>query len=66
MVLHDLLTNQKQHISTPTTMHMAIKPGRVVIYSEGHLPITSHGPSSRWSCEVTYQVKYVKSQLALD
>ena len=36
----------------------------MVTYLEGLPPIDSHDPLNMWSCEVTWQVKYIISQLA--
>ena len=40
-------------------MPMVTKLARVVKYLEELPPINSHDPSRRWSCEITWQMKYI-------
>ena len=55
----------KPEISS-TRILMATKPDMVITYPEGFPPITSLDPLTSWSCEVTWQIKYFVSPLALD
>ena len=45
---------------------MVTKLVKVVTYSEELALIDLHDPSMRWSCEVTWQIKYIISSLAED
>ena len=45
----------------PTTMSMATKLGRVVIYYEGLSPITAHDPLITWLCKITWETKPITS-----
>ena len=49
------------HYISAFTMLMVTRLIRVVIYQTELAPKSLHGPSMRWSCEVMWQIKYVKS-----
>ena len=53
----DTIKNWK-HIST-TTIPMATKLGRVVLYHKKLLIIKLHDPSITWFCKVTRQIKFL-------
>ena len=55
----DHVTNDK-HIST-TRVPMATKLGRMLAYLDGLLPIKSHDPLIKWSCEIPWQTKAILS-----
>ena len=47
-----------KNIST-TTMPMVTKRGSVVTYHEWFLPSQPHDPLITWSCEITWQTKFI-------
>ena len=55
-----------KHEISSTTILMATKPDMVITYHEGFPPITSLDPLTSWSYEVTWQIEYFISPLALD
>ena len=60
---HELLSgyNLKYYIST-TTVPMATKLGKLVVCSEGLLPIMLLYPLVKWSCEIAGQFKITNLQ----
>ena len=53
----------EHHYITTTKMLMAAKLGRMITYLDGLLPTMSHDPLIMHSCEITWQIKTVISQL---
>ena len=65
VTVRDHVTNWKHYMS-PITMPMAIKLCWVITYNEEPPLIESHGLPIKWSWEVTWQIKYISSPIALD
>ena len=62
---HMEFADQPPPKNIPTSIRpTATKPARVVKHNEELAPITSNDPSIMWSCELTWQIKYVISLLA--
>ena len=59
VVLRNHMTKCNQYISS-TIVSMVIKVGRAVIYHAGLTPIASKKPWNSWSCQVTWQIKFIK------
>lgn len=54
------------HKNSTITMPTFSKLIREVVFSEQLPPVNSHNPSKRWSCEFTWQIKYIIFPLAED